>query len=35
MVEEKEYDKCVDWWNLGILLYELKFGVTPFQPKRE
>ena len=24
------YDKSVDWWALGILMYEMLIGVTPF-----
>jgi len=27
---EKGYDKNVDWWNVGIMIYEMLFGVTPF-----
>ena len=30
------YDKNVDWWAFGILLYEMKFGCTPFyHPNRQ
>ena len=24
------YDKSVDWWAVGILIYEMIFGKTPF-----
>ena len=24
------YGKEVDWWAVGILIYEMMFGVTPF-----
>ena len=24
------YDKSVDWWAVGILIYEMIVGVTPF-----
>jgi serum/glucocorticoid-regulated kinase 2 len=30
MLRGEKYDKNVDWWALGILLYEMKFGFTPF-----
>lgn len=30
MVTQKGHDKGVDWWALGILIYEMLIGVTPF-----
>jgi serine/threonine protein kinase len=30
MVEQSGHDKGVDWWALGILIYEMLIGVTPF-----
>ena len=30
MFKVKSYNKSIDWWALGILLYEMFFGFTPF-----
>ena len=30
LVQNKQYEKSVDWWALGIILYELLIGITPF-----
>ena len=30
MVSKAGHDKNVDWWALGILIYEMLIGVTPF-----
>ena len=30
MVSHKGHDFSVDWWALGVLIYEMLIGVTPF-----
>lgn len=30
IVENKKYDRTVDWWAMGILLFEMMFGRLPF-----
>lgn len=30
MIKGEGHDKSVDWWALGILIYEMLIGVTPF-----
>lgn len=29
-LQNRRYDNSVDWWTLGILLYEMVVGYTPF-----
>ena len=33
MVKQEGHDRGVDWWALGILIYEMTIGVTPFFSK--
>ena len=35
MVNQSGHDKGVDWWALGILIYEMLIGVTPFFNKNK
>ena len=30
LVEHKGHNFGVDWWTLGIIIYEMMIGVTPF-----
>lgn len=35
MVNQSGHDKGVDWWAVGILIYEMLIGVTPFFNKNK
>ena len=34
IVENKQYTCVVDWWSLGILIYEMLYDHTPFKHKK-
>ena len=35
MVKEEGHDFGVDWWAIGIIIYELLIGMTPFFNKNK
>lgn len=35
ILQELEYDASVDWWALGVLLYEMMAGQPPFEADNE
>ena len=30
LVRKQAHDKTVDWWSVGIIIYEMLIGITPF-----
>ena len=35
VIQKKKYDRSVDWWCLGSVLYEMLFGLPPFYCKNQ
>jgi len=35
IINDAGYDKGVDWWALGVIIYEMLIGVTPFFNKKK
>jgi tRNA A-37 threonylcarbamoyl transferase component Bud32 len=35
IIRGENYNKAVDWWSLGILIFEMINGLPPFYSKRE
>ena len=34
LIQANGYGKDVDWWAVGILIYEMLYGFTPFDSNR-
>lgn len=35
ILQELDYGPCVDWWALGVLMYEMMAGQPPFEAENE
>ncbi|KAF7488393.1 Calcium-independent protein kinase C [Sarcoptes scabiei] len=35
ILQELDYGACVDWWALGVLMYEMMAGQPPFEAENE
>ena len=35
LLGRKKYSRSVDWWAVGIILYELMFGFNPFNLEQQ
>ena len=35
MLTEKDYGYAVDWWTLGVTMYEMLIGQPPFEADNE
>ena len=35
MIMQTGHNAAIDWWALGILIYEMRIGVTPFFNKNK
>ncbi|KAG0336527.1 Serine/threonine kinase [Podila humilis] len=35
IIEEQPYDRSVDWWTFGVLMYEMLLGRAPFSGEEE
>ncbi|KAE8583705.1 hypothetical protein XENTR_v10020639 [Xenopus tropicalis] len=33
LVKEEQYTRAVDWWALGVIVYEMLLGTRPFTGK--
>ena len=31
MINRAGYDKSIDWWAVGIMMYEMLIGCNPFK----